>query len=442
MPRVCLQKPAAKHATIGRSWRSRSLTLLAATLWCAAEASAQEPGGEIRQDALHVFLDCQTFPCSSDYFRTEVAFVNWVRDRTLAEVHLFITSTQTGGGGRLFSLDFIGNGELEGNDDTLTLTTLATDTEDEMLSGLSNVIGAGLARYSTLIGQSTAFAITATDPEAPDVDQLVSADEVDDPWDFWVFEVGGNVNVEGEETERERRYRGSFEAQRTTELWKLESQVWGFSSRDERELEDGTLIVDERSDWNADALLAYTLADHWSLGTFAGAGASTRRNQDFGANASAAVEYSFFPYPQAPRQSLTARYRLGFEYFDWEEETIFSQTEELRPVHHLQLQLFQRQPWGESRVSINGSQFLHDLGKWSVSLSGDLEFRIVRGLELELEADIDFIEDQLFISRAGLTDQDILLGRFDRPTDRSYELSIGLSFEFGSIYNNVVNNRF
>ena len=218
--------------------------------------------------------------------------------------------------------------------------------------------------------------------------------------------------------------------------------MWGFSSRDERELEDGTLIVDERSDWNADALLAYTLADHWSLGTFAGAGASTRRNQDFGANVSAAVEYSFFPYPQAPRQSLTARYRLGFEYFDWEEETIFSQTEELRPVHHLQLQLFQRQPWGESRVSINGSQFLHDLGKWSVSLSGDLEFRIIRGLELELEADIDFIEDQLFISRAGLTDQDILLGRFDRPTDRSYELSIGLSFEFGSIYNNVVNNRF
>ena len=36
----------------------------------------------------------------------------------------------------------------------------------------------------------------------------------------------------------------------------------------------------------------------------------------------------------------------------------------------------------------------------------------------------------------------IFLGRFDRPTDFTYEFSIGLSFEFGSIFNNVVNNRF
>ena len=46
------------------------------------------------------------------------------------------------------------------------------------------------------------------------------------------------------------------------------------------------------------------------------------------------------------------------------------------------------------------------------------------------------------ISREGLSDEDILLGRFERPTDMTYELSFGLSFEFGSIYNNVVNNRF
>ena len=150
----------------------------------------------------------------------------------------------------------------------------------------------------------------------------------------------------------------------------------------------------------------------------------------------------FFPYVDAPRQSLTARYNLGLQYFDWEEETVFFQTEELRPQHELRLQLFQRQPWGESRVSIDGRQYLHDLGKWSVSLSGDLEFRVVRGLELDVEVDLEFIEDQLFISREGLTDEDILLGRFERPTDMTYGISVGLNFEFGSIFNNVVNNRF
>ena len=156
----------------------------------------------------------------------------------------------------------------------------------------------------------------------------------------------------------------------------------------------------------------------------------------------AALEYSFFPYVDAPRQSLTARYDLGLRYFDWEEETIFFETEELRPLHQLRLQLFQRQPWGESRVSIDARQYLHDPSKWSVSFSGDVEFRIVRGLELEVEVDLEFIEDQLFISREGLSAEDILLGRFERPTDMTYGFSVGLSFEFGSIYNNVVNNRF
>jgi hypothetical protein len=91
---------------------------------------------------------------------------------------------------------------------------------------------------------------------------------------------------------------------------------------------------------------------------------------------------------------------------------------------------------------VDGSQFLHDLGLWSVSLSGDLEFRIFRGLNLEVGGNVNFIEDQIFLSREGLSDEDILLGRFERPTDKSYQLFVGISYEFGSIFNNVVNNRF
>ena len=419
------------------------LALTIASLGCVAHAAAQaKPGAEIRGNALRVFLDCNTFPCDSDYFRTEVEFVNWVRDRTLAQVHLLLTGNQTAGGGRLFSLDFIGLQELDGEDDQLTFTSLGTDTEDEVLGGLSQVIAAGLARYSTIIGQPAAFEILAAEQPELETERLVRVDQVEDPWNFWVFEVSTRIDLDGEETERQRRYRGSFEARRTTETWKSEFEWFANFRRDERELEDGSLSVDDRTNWRSDVLQAYALADHWSLGAISGAGASTRRNQTFGAYVAAALEYSFFPYVDAPRQSLTARYELRLQYFDWEEETIFFETEELRPLHQLRLQLFQRQPWGESRVSIDGRQYLHDLGKWSVSLSGDLEFRIVRGLELEVEVDLEFIEDQLFISREGLTDAEILLGRFERPTDMTYGVSVGLSFEFGSIYNNVVNNRF
>lgn len=421
--------------------------LIAASALCAIAAavpadSSAQGGGEIRADALHVFLDCNTRNCDSEYFRTEISFVNWVRDRTLAEVHLIITSTETGGGGDVYDLEFVGLEELEDVDDRLRVTTLGTDTEDEILARLSRVIAAGLARYSILVGQTTGFDVTARDSVAEEIEQLVSASQVSDPWDFWVFEISTEMNLDGEETERSRRNRGEFEARRTTETWKLELQSDFNISHDERELEDGAVVVDDRTNWAVDGLVAYAVADHWSLGLLAGAGASTRRNQDFGADGSAALEYSFFPYEEAPRRSLTARYDFRVQYYDWEEETIFFQTEEVRPQHELRLRLFQRQPWGQSTLALSGRQFLHDPGLWSVSLFGNLEFRVFRGLELEIRGGVDFIEDQIFISGEGLTPEEILLGRFDRPTDFSYFVQIGIGFEFGSIYNNVVNNRF
>jgi hypothetical protein len=250
------------------------------------------------------------------------------------------------------------------------------------------------------------------------------------------------MSLDGEETERQRSNRGSLEARRTTDTWKLELEADGNFSRDERDLDDGETIVDERTNWSVDALAAYALSDRVSVGLLAGVGASTRRNQDFGADAAASVEFSFFPYADAPRRSLTARYDLRIQYFDWEEETILMQTEELRARHEARVALFQRQPWGETTLAISGSQFFHDLGLWNVSLFGNLEFRVVRGLELELRGGVNLIEDQIFISREGLTDEEILLGRFERPTDFSYFLEVGIGFEFGSIYNNVVNNRF
>src|SRR5687767_5667076 len=55
---------------------------------------------------LQVFLDCNN--CYADFLRTEVAFVNYVRDRTEADIHLLITRAQTGSGGSEFTLAFIG----------------------------------------------------------------------------------------------------------------------------------------------------------------------------------------------------------------------------------------------------------------------------------------------------------------------------------------------
>lgn len=415
-------------------------TALPAPTPLAAQANPPQPG--LRSGALSVFLDCNTRSCNSTFFRTEITFVNWARDRTLSQVHLIVTSVETGGGGSVFTLDFVGEGELTGTDDRLTYTSSTTDTQAEILDGLTQVMAVGLARYAALVGRAADVVVSSAQGDDDPTDRLVSASEVDDPWNFWVFEIGGSFDLEGEETEKDQSYEGRAEARRTTEAWKIELEADGSFSRSEIERSDGTIRVDERTQWNADLLVVHSLAEKWSAGAVAGVGASTRQNQDLGAEFFAAVEYSFLPYPEAPRRSLTARYDIGLRYFDWEEETVFLQTVETRPQHSVRFGFFQRQPWGESDISIQASQYLHDVSLWSASVEGELEFRILRGLSLDIGADVGWTEDQLFISREGLTDEDIFLGRFDRPTDFTYEFSIGLSFEFGSIFNNVVNNRF
>lgn len=49
-------------------------------------------------DAVSVYLDC-SFHCDTDYIRTEITHVSWVRDRAVADVHMLVTSQGTAGGG-------------------------------------------------------------------------------------------------------------------------------------------------------------------------------------------------------------------------------------------------------------------------------------------------------------------------------------------------------
>ena len=37
-----------------------------------------------------MFLDCPNSFCDFDYYRTEITFVNWVRDRQFAQMHVLV----------------------------------------------------------------------------------------------------------------------------------------------------------------------------------------------------------------------------------------------------------------------------------------------------------------------------------------------------------------
>ncbi|MDX1494949.1 MAG: hypothetical protein R3253_12850, partial [Longimicrobiales bacterium] len=411
-----------------------------ALLLPAGAAAQAAPGGSLRNgDALRVFFECRGRACDTRQFRTEIDWVNWVRDRQDAQVHVIVTSVQTGSGGERYNLDFIGLEELEGREDELTFTSLGTDVRDEEVRGLQRVLAVGLTRFSILAGAGAPVDLVSAERDEV-TDRLVTSDEVDDPWDFWVFEIQGGVDLSGETSRQSRRFDGGLDVSRITTTWKIEFEADGNWRRAEIELSD-TTIVDSRRDWDTEATVVYSLADHWSLGGRAEVSAATRTNQDLSVSLGPRVEYSVWPYEEAPRRSLAIRYDVGVRYFDYEEVTIFGRTEEIRPVQGIEVALNQRQPWGSVFANAEASHYLHDPGKYRVSTGGFLSFRVLRGLNLRLNGRASWIRDQLFLS-GDVTDEEILLERRRLASNFDWDIGVGFSFQFGSIYNNVVNNRF
>jgi hypothetical protein len=111
--------------------------VVALTVLCPMPLAAQADPS-VDEDMLNLFFDCQTGDCfDSDFFRREVPVVNWVLDREVADVHVLVTSQATGCGGHMFTLAFIGRGDLEGDDQELTISTAGDATPDEQRQAAS-----------------------------------------------------------------------------------------------------------------------------------------------------------------------------------------------------------------------------------------------------------------------------------------------------------------
>ncbi len=431
---------------LARALRAARGGAFAAVAFGALPASleAQEANGRPR-----VFFDCDGPDCNFQYYRTEIDWVDWVNVREVSDIHLIISSVGTGAGGREYLLDFIGRGAAEGYDDEMVLQSLPTDTDRERLDRMTHALSIGFARFAAVQGYGELATVEgrpggAADPSA----RVVAPQEVDDPWNLWVFRINARGNLNGESLSKRENLFGSFNASRVTPTWKINLSTNVNFQGQEYELEDSTL-TDNRYDWGVRPYVVYSFSEHWSLGVRAEVARIVRFNQALRWEVTPAIEYSVFPYEEATRRALTVSYRMGPAYREYLEETVYLQSEETRWEHSLEVDFSQRQPWGEAGASVSASQFLflpsdplYEEGLYNVSLRGDIEFRVIRGLNLQLDGNIEWVQDQIYLSADGVTDEEALLRLQQQETDFQYGVSIGLSFQFGSIFNNVVNNRF
>jgi hypothetical protein len=397
---------------------------------------AQEPRRPPRPDPLRVFLDCN-YNCDENYLRQEITVLDWMRDRRDADVHLLVTTQNTGGGGTEYTLKFIGLGPFAGIEQTLKYNAPQTATADERRKGMAEVLKQGLVRY--LIETPMASRVKVTFAPAP---QNAAAARAKDPWNLWVFKMNFGGSFNGERSNKSRSFRGGSSANRTTDAWKISFSVNGRYSEDTYELSDTETFKSVSRNVNTQSALVKSLTQHWSAGVSMETSKSTYYNYELRVHPQTGVEYNFFPYSESTRRMLTVQWLLGYNRFKYYEETIFGKTVEHLPEHQLNTSLSLRQPWGTTSGSLQYSQYLTKPDKYRLSAFTGANVRLFKGFSFNVFTEFARTHDQIYLARAGATPEEILVRQHQLATSYSYYLNFGLRYSFGSIFNNIVNPRF
>jgi hypothetical protein len=417
-----------------RALKASCVAILVGSGWSPEPATSQVAGQ--MPERLAIFLDCGF--CDEAFIRQEMTYVDYVRDREVADVHVLVTQESTGAGGEAQTFDLIGLGPFQGSDHSTVYTINVDATEAEERDGFLRTLQALLVPYlmQTPVGDRVRIEVDA--PVGADAQQ---AQPQDDPWNHWTIEIyaDGSADFESRQQAFDTRY-GVY-VNRVTERWKIQLRPFFNYNYDRFEREDETITSTSRRD-GFTTYVVRSISPHWSVGAFGDVFTSTFDNVDVRYRLMPAVEYSVYPYSEATRRQLTIAYRVGGSHIAYRDTTIYNEVEQLLPEHTLTAGYEVRQPWGQIDVGVNASQYLQDLARYSVQFGGSVEVRVAQGLSIELGGDVALIHNQLNLPKGDADLEEVLLRRRQLETNYQAVLSFGFRYRFGSIYNNVVNTRF
>jgi hypothetical protein len=405
-----------------------------ALLLTGSSAAAQQ-AAPVGRAMVRVFLDCDR--CDEDYIKKEVTFIDYVRNREDSDVHVLVTTQGTGGGGTQWTLQFIGLGPNLGSNQTLTYNSPQTATSDEVRAGFAEVFKVGLVRYAAQSSIGDRLRVTYTKPEGTE-----AAAAKKDPWNYWIYRVNGGGNFNGEESSTGRSVRGSFSANRTTDAWRTSLEAFANYRDSTFVLEDDSTFLSVSRNLNASGILVKSLTQHWSLGLMGSAGANTFQNFALKTRLAPGIEYDIYPYSESTRRMLTLQYTIGHDLHHYREETVFGKLRDQLIDHRAEVGLSLRQPWGSTSAQFSFNQYLNEPSKYSLGLFGGGNFRIVKGLSFDMFGEFSRTRDQVYLPRGEASTEEILLRQRQLLTGYQYYFNFGISYSFGSIFNNIVNPRF
>lgn len=369
-----------------------------------------------------------------DFMRRNMRFVDFVNDPAVSDVHIIITKRRSGSGGWVYSLMY-NNNTFEGMPDfTLTCTTASSDTEEEIRQTITNTLSMGLMPFVNQTEASSKISMQYNSKEK------LNTIPVDDPWNNWTFRGDLNGSIDLEELRQNYDYSYNLRADKVTEEWKFRN-MGRTSIYTQKYLNNGVEYRSERITNYITSSVVKSLSPRWSAGAFASYYNSNYRNTVYSVSIKPAIEYNIFPWDVSDRKVFTIAYYIGPEWKKYYEETIYDKLQEsmLEQTFRLDLQLVKT--WGEIEAGLDATNLMNDWSKNRITFDTDLSVRIIRGLSVNFGFRVENIHDQIYLAKGEVSLEDVLLNKVQLPSTFEVGADFGVRVQFGSIYNNIVNNR-
>ena len=410
-----------------------TLLLISISIISVSQETNVSDTDAVRKNSINLFIDCNY--CDIEHFKTEITFVNFVRDRKESDVQIIITEMTTGSGGTEYTINFYGHNKFDGFNDTLKFSLPANYTDDEERIAQINMIKLGLVSYVAKTPMGKKISVVYEDPKG-DKEEIV-----EDKWKSWVFETNISGYIKEEDMYTNSNLWSSIDISKVTPDIKIEFGYFNSYSESVYRLSSDTITTYRNSNYG-NILIVKSINEHWSYGGFANIYNNSYSNIELMEGIAPALEYNLFKYSEATTKQLRILYRVGYKHNDYIDTTIYNKTMEDLFYQNLSINFSYVKQWGSIDASIYGTNYFHDFSKYNIGVHLGGSVRLIKGLSLRLYGNYTETHDQFSLRKKALTTEEILLRQKEVAKNYNYWVNFGFSYTFGSIYNNVVNPRF
>lgn len=407
--------------------------LLVTTLLVVPSAVAAQASPDFApRTVLRAFLDCRE-GCDRDFIVTELTWVDWMRERLDADIHVLVQAIATGSGGS--RVDVIGTGQrgFAGRVDTVRFITDANDSNDAIRRQMLRAIGQLLVAPASKSDAGRFLTVAYAPPPGTRLAR--------DRWDFWVFRASALGSFNHDARTRFETLQGGVSADRTTPVWKVRSGVDVNYAESRFRLGSGGDLIATRRLFLGDVFVARSIGAHWSVGGAASVTKNELQNIEQATRLAGVVEWDLFPYEEFQRRRLTVLYTAGVRASRYDALTLYGKTDESQPLHSLDATFTTRKLWGDARISLQGEQYLDALAFYRASLNGGVSVNFGRHFSVNVAGGATRDRAQRYLPGSGSAQADLVV---QQRLFSDYRLfgQVGFTYRFGAIFNAIVNPRF